>query len=166
MRNRIGGFLSRSSPRLKSIDYNEPYPFLLTTCTHARKHIFANREFSSVVVEALAEYSPKYDMQLFAYCLMPDHLHILARPEGVFPITRYIKSIKGKTTFKLHKLGFQGSVWQRSFNDHAVRVSEDLNTIIKYILENPVRSGLVSIFYHYEWSWDCYRIKGKAAKEG
>jgi putative transposase len=147
---------------MRTIDYNEPYPFLLTTCTHARKLIFTNLEFAAVAVDAIVQYSPKYNMQLFAYCLMPDHLHVLAQPEGAFPITRYIKSIKGKTTFELHKLGYKGSVWQRGFNDHVVRISEDLNTVIKYILENPVRSGLASLFYHYEWSQDCYRIKKKA----
>lgn len=71
-----------------------------------------------------------------------------------------MKTLKGKITYLLLKNGFEGVVWQRSFYDHIVRLAEGLENLVIYVLENPVRKGIVDHYEDYQWSWDRFGIKG------
>jgi hypothetical protein len=62
--------------------------------------------------------------------------------------------IKGASAHKINKLlGRRGRVWQQESFDHVLRSSENLDAKISYLLENPVRAGLVSEWSHYAWLW-------------
>ncbi|MCO5222143.1 MAG: transposase [Thermomicrobiales bacterium] len=75
-------------------------------------------------------------------CLMPDHLHALieVQSEGLVKIVGRAKSM---TTRMWWTNGRQGTLWQKSFYDHGIRETHDFEATVKYILENPVRAGLV-----------------------
>lgn len=51
---------------------------------------------------------------------------------------------KGKATARLRGLGITGRIWQARFYDHIVRDGEDLRQVAEYIVNNPVRKGLVN----------------------
>jgi REP element-mobilizing transposase RayT len=84
---------------------------------------------------------------------MPNHLHFLISPakDGV-SILDFTHQYKGKTTNLSWKLGWKGILWQPRFYDHIVRAEEDLQAIAEYILENPVRKGLVASAEDWQWS--------------
>jgi len=128
------------------------------------RNLFVDCRFAEMVIPTLMEFAKRYDIVLHAFCIMPNHLHVVAQPQGSVAVPRYVKSIKGKTTYLMHRLGFSGKVWQRSFFDHVVRLSEGLETVVRYVLENPVRKGLVDHFTDYKWSWDRFGIKDGAAQ--
>jgi REP element-mobilizing transposase RayT len=87
------------------------------------------------------------------YCIMPDHQHIIiAGTRSDSDICRAIISYKQKTGFWM-SANHAGIRWQKDFYDHVIRKHEDVVTQVKYILDNPVRKGLVS-------SWEEYQYKG------
>ena len=151
------------SPRLKTHDYSEPYTYSFTICTADRLHIFNNNENSELVANTIKEDAKRYDTDVIAYCIMPDHIHLLLQPNGKLPVTRYVDLVKGKITRLLHRNGFSGKVWQRGYFEHILRRSEKPGNLVKYVLENPVRRGLVDSFHDFAWSWDKFGIKETAA---
>src|SRR3989442_4403041 len=64
------------------------------------------------------------------------------------------KAIKGTSTHAIdRKLHSHEAVWQEESFDHVLRSSESLDAKIDYVLQNPVRKGLVRIASEYPWSW-------------
>ena len=88
----------------------------------------------------------------FAYCLMPDHLHLQISPaEG--NLVDQINGWKSYTTSLLQKNGLHGPCWQRRFYDHALRKEEDIKKVVDYMVNNPVRAGLAEKWKEYPFSW-------------
>jgi REP element-mobilizing transposase RayT len=87
------------------------------------------------------------------YCFMPDHQHIMVTgTRADSDIWKVIVSYKQKTGFWM-STNKPGMRWQKGFYDHIIRVNRDVTTQVRYILDNPVRKGLVS-------SWEEYPFKG------
>jgi putative transposase len=74
---------------------------------------------------------------------MPDHLHIVA--EGSADDSNcltFARVFKQRTAFTWKQLN-HAQLWQKGFHDHVLRNDEDTRSIVRYVLENPVRAGLV-----------------------
>ena len=72
----------------------------------------------------------------------------------VFSLARITKAIKGTSAHLINRqLGRSGRVWQEESFDRVLRVSEKLDEKIAYILDNPVRKGLVASSAEYRWLW-------------
>ncbi len=79
---------------------------------------------------------------------MPDHIHVLALTHGP-SLIEMIRRLKGRSAADLRRrLGIRG-VWQASFHDQMVREPERLIEILRYVLNNPVRAGLVREWRDY-----------------
>ena len=95
-----------------------------------------------------------------AYCLMPDHVHLLIAVSGAYPLPRLVQRWKSMCYRERRRLGNADTFWQRSFHDRAVRRDEDLRAAALYALNNPVRAGLVKHHREYplcgslEWELD------------
>jgi len=92
--------------------------------------------------------------------VMPDHTHLILTPgideerQRVMPLFEIMKAIKGASAHKINQhLDHHGTVWQEESFDRVLRSAEDINAKILYILENPVRGGLVSNWRDYRWAW-------------
>ena len=94
----------------------------------------------------------KNNFKIYIYCLMPNHLHILLNPgDSNMLVSRFIQTFKSQTGFWYKK--YHGNpLWQRGFYDHIVRKNESLIKIAQYILDNPVRKGLVEKAELYPYS--------------
>jgi putative transposase len=80
---------------------------------------------------------------LFAFAVMPDHIHILVRlPDASRSLGRIVATLKSSIQFKSRRAGVDLE-WQDNFYDHVVRQNEQLEEIAGYILRNPERAGLV-----------------------
>jgi putative transposase len=104
------------------------------------------------IVELLHEEQARQRCRVFTYCLMPDHLHLLASPceEGV-SVLQFVDRFKGRATNESWKCGWEGKLWQPRYYDHVVRKDEDLRAIAEYVLHNPVRQGLVESVEDWPW---------------
>ncbi len=92
---------------------------------------------------AVVEQARSSGVSLYAYCLMPDHLHLLASPSGGTSLVSFVQAIKSKSTRLAWQHGYSGVIWQQRFYDHFLRQDEDIRQAATYILNNPVRKGIV-----------------------
>jgi REP element-mobilizing transposase RayT len=129
--------------------------FFITFCTHQCWTLPpAAREI--VVDTCLAGNGQDFD--LYGLVVMPDHVHLalvpLCRPQGPIPIAEIMQAIKGASAHRINKLlKRRGQVWQEESFDRALRKEEQFEAKLYYMLENPVRAGLVSNPLDYPWIW-------------
>ena len=72
----------------------------------------------------------------------------------VSSLAEIMAAIKGASAHKVNKmLSRKGSPWQSESFDHVLRSSENLDAKVEYLLENPVRAGLVVRWTDYPWLW-------------
>ena len=95
---------------------------------------------------------------LHAAVIMPDHVHLILTPladeEGSFSIPQIMHATKSESAHRINKaLGRKGRVWQDESFDHMLRGDESLTRKMSYVLENPVRAGLVKTSAEYRWLW-------------
>jgi REP element-mobilizing transposase RayT len=96
--------------------------------------------------------------ELHALVVMPDHVHLALTPgwdeRGTFSIPEIMQEIKSVSAHRIIKeTGHVGRVWQEESFDRALRREEDLVAKIQYVVNNPVRAGLVSTPSEYRWIW-------------
>jgi REP element-mobilizing transposase RayT len=111
-----------------------------------------------VLESCLHDNGEKFDLRVAV--VMPDHAHLIFTPSvnqqamEIYSIAEIMNAIKGASAHKINKaLGRHGRVWQSESFDHVLRSSESLDAKIDYLLENPVRSGLVGEWADYPWVW-------------
>jgi len=89
---------------------------------------------------------------------MPDHVHLIVTPliderrHAVVSLIEILKAIKGASAHSINgRLNRHGTVWQEESFDRVLRCSEKLDEKIVYVLQNPVRRGLVADWRNYPW---------------
>ena len=123
----------------------------LTICGADRLPRFADASFADALVALLFQQARASRVTLHAYCLMPDHVHLLASPNGGDSVISFVQAFKGRSTRLAWEFGHAGTIWQPRFYDHFLREEEDIPRAVEYILNNPVRKGLVSNWHDYHW---------------
>jgi putative transposase len=124
----------------------------ITICAYLDRAPFVRADLNQLVLDMLREEQDRQHCAVYNYCLMPNHLHFLASPrkDGVSILT-FTDQFKGKTTNRSWKIGWGGKLWQPRYYDHVVRDDESLLAIAEYLLDNPVRKGLVA--EREDWLW-------------
>ena len=85
------------------------------------------------------------DARMLAWVLMPDHAHWLLQLGELDSLVDVVARLKSASARGANRvLGGKGALWSRAFHDRAVRREEDLASIARYIIANPVRAGLVA----------------------
>lgn len=125
----------------------------ITICAARPQRPFVRSELNLAVLDLLGVEQTRQNCTVFTYCLMPDHIHFLVKPnvDGVSVLT-FTDQFKGKSTNASWNHGWRGKLWQRDYYDHVVRDDESLTAIAQYILNNPVRTGLVATAEEWPWS--------------
>ena len=141
----------RRAPRLKSFDYSGRYAYFVTCSTYQRRPHFVDKAVVDIVLPALERISDEHRFGIYAYCFMPDHLHLLLVGEEKSSLRGFMKTFKQESSFAF-KQGYANSLWQRSYHDHVLRKEEVLEEVALYILNNPVRAGLVDDYENYDFS--------------
>lgn len=136
-----------------------PGTFFVTSRTWESRKIFAKPAACEIFIEALLHYRERGVYLLHSFVLMPDHFHILLTPGPAFALERAVQFIKGGSSRKIaQRLNFRFPVWQPGFTDHRIRDSQDYNTHLQYIEQNPVKAGLALSAIDYPWSSACGRF--------
>ena len=91
--------------------------------------------------------------ETLAWVVMPDHLHWLMIP-GSEPLDAVMRRIKSRSAIAVNRrLGTTGPLWQQGYHDHALRKTEDIRAVARYLIANPLRAGLVKHIGDYPL-WD------------
>lgn len=118
--------------------------WLVTIGTKDRAPVFADHELGWAVADIVRSRSAARGAILDAYCLMPNHAHLLVQVTsdgaGLVDLIGDLKSCSMRAWWT-H--GHRGQLWQRSFHDRGLRRMSDYDHAGAYLLNNPVRAGLV-----------------------
>ncbi|HEY0866962.1 MAG TPA: transposase, partial [Fimbriimonas sp.] len=102
---------------------------------------------ASCVVDALGYFNGER-YTLHAWCVMPNHVHVVVQPAPGHSLDQITHSWKSFTSHEINKLlGRSGGLWQEESYDHLIRDASDYLSQVKYVLENPKRAKLVG------WKW-------------
>jgi len=96
---------------------------------------------------------------------MPDHVHWMFALEELTlgEVMRRFKTYSAHAVNRVH--GNTGAIWQAGFHDHALRHEEDLRAVARYVVGNPVRSGLCRRVGDYPF-WDAVWIGNGGLSDG
>ena len=128
-------------------------PIFLTMCFKPRSPI--DETLAGLMQQVVETQSRRWGLALHAYCLMPNHVHIVlsvSRDGSDFEM--FVRRTKAEFSRRAHRSGSTGFTWERSFWDRHAREEEQVRVRIEYTLDNPVRKGLCR--RREEWPWAKY----------
>jgi REP element-mobilizing transposase RayT len=103
--------------------------------------------------------------RLLCYCIMPNHVHLLIMPLVIdplrhhgktakYPVSDTLRLLKGSTARYCNEaLNRDGAFWQHESYDHYVRDENELARTILYVLNNPVKAGLVEDWKDWPYTY-------------
>jgi len=105
-----------------------------------------------VFLQKLQTAMEKYHCLVLVYCFMPEHLHLIVRGQNDQADSwQAMVQFKQQTGFWLSQQRSKVE-WQKDFYDHIIRADEDLGAQIRYVMNNPVRRGLVVRWQDYPFT--------------
>jgi REP element-mobilizing transposase RayT len=118
---------------------------ILDSAEHGPKWI-ADAIIAELIRDAI-HFRDGKDYTLEAFCLMPNHVHMVCSPiekdGNVISLAKIMQSLKGFTAFQANRLlKRQGKFWQPESYDHVVRDNSEFKRIVDYVLNNPSQAGL------------------------
>jgi putative transposase len=138
-----------------------------------RKYIplFKDPEVIKIAIDSLNFLRNKYGFKILAYCLLPEHLHLIIYNDGALDISKIMSDFKrfsSKEIFKyllnnnhepqlqaLRSAAYKGqnyAVWQETFRSELIDNQKHLQQKLDYIHDNPVRKGLVANAVEWRFS--------------
>ena len=128
------------------------------TTTAGRARLFTDLRCARVAINALRAEHDHGKLNSLAFVLMPDHLHWLFSLSGSHDLSECVRSFKTHSARRINcLLGRFGPVWQKGFYDRGIRREEDLTSVARYILANPIRAEIVSSAREYP-HWDAFWV--------
>ena len=132
--------------------------FFFTVVTDRRRPILASAEAVDALREAFRSVRRSRPFEIDAIVVMPDHLHWLLEL-GDTPLPVLIQALKSRSARAVNaSTGRSGPVWQAGYFDRRIRCESDMRAQARYILENPVRRGLVERIEDYQAAWCAWPI--------
>ena len=137
------------------------YPHHVTQRGNRRQQTFFCDEDYGAYLELMAEWCQRYGVEIWAYCLMPNHAHLIAVPDSQDGLRRAIGEAHRRYTRRVNfREKWRGHLWQGRF---ASFVLDDyhLFAATRYVERNPVRAGLVDRPEDYHWSSAAAHLAGQ-----
>jgi putative transposase len=129
---------------LRNFDYKGLTFYSLTWNCDYRQPFFTQPDRVTLVRAQFLRACAETGMEIDAYCFMPEHVHQLVHGVSLASDAKdYIRRAKQYSGFYFKK-EFQQKLWQRYGYDHILRRDDEPRLTVKYIIENPVRKGLVA----------------------
>ena len=113
-----------------------------------------NPQIANIIAESLKYYDGN-DYELICYCVMPNHVHCVFKlKEQSRPLHKIMHSIKRFSAVKSNKILYRtGQFWQHENYDHIIHTHKELENIIGYILNNPVKAGFIDSPDYWKWNY-------------
>lgn len=130
------------------------YPHHIVQRGHNRQAVFAEDADYQYYLETLRTWKVEFDVQVYAYCLMTNHVHLLLEPpDEVAALGRLMKRLAGRQTRYVNRLESRsGSLWEGRYKSSPVQTEQYFLSCCRYIELNPVRAGVVVRPDQYRWS--------------
>jgi putative transposase len=128
------------------------FPHHITQRGNRRQETFFEEEDYQAYLDFMAEWCGKCKVAVWAYCLMPNHIHLIVVPESMEGLRRAIGEAHRRYTCRINfREGWRGHLWQGRFASFIMDEAH-LMAAARYVELNPVRAGLVAEAGEYAWS--------------
>ena len=138
--------------RLKPEHYKGQGWYFVTLCCAERRRIFDSPKEAFWVIDELGRAASRRGFGVYAYSVMPDHLHALAHGAAVTSdLLKFMKDFKQTTAYHFER-SHHAVLWQKKYYEHILRTKESVDSVAAYIWMNPVRKGLCKSPEEYPFS--------------
>jgi putative transposase len=139
----------RKDIRLPKERYRGRAMYFVTLCFHHRHHLGARPRVASWLIASLRKHASICAFFIHAYCVMPDHIHLLAAgASDESNLAKLIESFKQETGVEFARRTHR-RLWQFKYYDRILRASDTADRVAWYIWQNPVRKGFCHTPVHY-----------------
>lgn len=127
-------------------------PYHVTQRGNRREDVFFNDDDRTFYLSLLKEYCDKHFVEVWAYCLMTNHIHLILRPTTREGLQKVLKPLHMRYAQRINKReGWKGHLWQGRFFSSALDEAYT-HSAIRYVEQNPVRTKMVESPEKYAWS--------------
>jgi putative transposase len=137
---------------LKRFQKAEALHFITFSCFH-RLPLLEAPSTCETFEGVLEQMRARHEARIYAYVLMPEHVHLLVNEPPRILLAQFLKALKQMTSRKLR--GQRGQFWQTRYYDSNIRGEEARFKVIRYIHRNPVKRGLAA--KPEDWAWPSFR---------
>jgi len=138
------------------------YPHHITQRGNRRLPTFFGEEDYKAYVALMAEYCAACGVDVWAYCLMPNHVHLVVVPKTEQALARAIGEAHRRYTRRINfRQGWRGHLWQERFFSCVLQGRHAL-AAVRYVERNPVRARLVRRAWRYRWSSAAAHVEGRS----
>ncbi|HUY90570.1 MAG TPA: transposase [Pirellulales bacterium] len=128
---------------------------------NARAAVFHDDGDYGAFVDLLAAANRRLPMRLLAYCLMPNHFHLVLWPYCDGDLSRWMQWLLTSHVRRYHRhYESSGHVWQGRFKAFPIQHDEHLLTVLRYVERNALRANLVARAELWPWSSLAWRRTG------
>lgn len=125
-----------------------------------KQKVFFSDKDKFIYLKFLKEQSQQYNLEIWAYCLMDNHVHLIAVPKSIESFKAIAETHRRYTHTVNLREGWRGYLWQGRFISFPMD-EKYCYQAIKYVENNPVRSGMVQWAENYRFSSARYHVYGK-----
>ena len=120
---------------------------------NGRQKVFRTEEDYQFFVELMAKAKQIHPVKIFAYCLMPNHFHVVLQPEEAGELSRWVHWLLTSHVHHHHLIHkTEGHLWQGRFRAFIVQEDAHFLSVMRFVEGNPVRKGLVESADQWPWS--------------
>jgi len=128
------------------------FPHHVTHRGNNRQRIFIDEQDFSVYVGYIRERALEDSLRVLAYCLMPNHVHMVATPATAHSLSSCVGAAHRRYARYFNaKHGRSGHVWEGRFYS-CVLAPGRVEVTVRYVERNPVRARMVALAWEYAWS--------------
>ena len=121
---------------------------------NGRAEVFHKDDDYAAFLKLLGEASDRLPMRLLAYCLMPNHFHLVVWPQNDGDLSRWMQWLMTSHVRRYHRhYQTSGHVWQGRFKAFPIESDQHLLTVLRYVERNPVRAKSLPIRKAERWPW-------------
>jgi putative transposase len=132
------------------------YAYHVINRGNGRGTVFHKTQDYEAFLSLLVEAKKRHQVKMSGFCLMPNHFHLVLEPPHQTALSQFMQWLLTSHVRRYHKhYGSSGHIWQGRFKSFPIQRNEHLITVLRYVLQNPVRAGLSST--PREWLWSSLR---------
>jgi len=121
---------------------------------NGRSEVFHKDDDYAAFLKLLCEASQRVLMRLLAYCLMPNHFHLVVWTHEDGDLSRWMQWLLTSHVRRYHRhYDSSGHVWQGRFKAFPIEEDDHLLTVMRYVERNPVRAKAIPIRKAQRWPW-------------
>ena len=130
------------------------FPHHIVQRGHNKKAVFLTDQDYQYYLENLKEWKKELGIKLYAWCLMTNHIHIVAEPpDDAMTLSILMKRVNGRQAAYANKLeGRSGSLWEGRYKASPIQKEAYLLACVRYVELNPIKAKMVAVLKDYPWS--------------